>query len=509
LPLRKPLVGILIHPWDIKDEGIHTIAETLSGLGITSAFIAANAPAEEHPPQPVDARLTHNPKRKRYVSEEGRFYYELDPAYYVNSTATPRRSADGDLAGYDTFAETDVFVENGIKTFAWLTALHNGQFVQESPELAVVDVVGEADKNWMCPSNPNVAIQMLESVNEIQKRYQLGGIVLDNFWWKYPHTFMPSLESGMVCFCDHCQQRMELAGIDIRSIRKALVQIPRAVRNLSRSKIRQIGKVDTGPLLEAVGLPLTEAGGYADVMSVLFEDPEQRENIDVLAQRDPLGIFEWFSKNTIMFDWLDMKADALRELLVGVYELAKTNDPSFELGLMIWSPRSSWSVCQSYRKLRDACDWIMPMAYNKLWGWYSSSVAEELFEIVHPKTPRLFASHKEILGAWFKLAGYTARPLKSLIFNGLPPALVGKELSRARQLAGDETVMYAGVQAWEPGSRIPHPEEIAEAAEISLSSGVDGLIIQAYGWAPMPNLISTGRVIQRFLSDRSLPGSSP
>jgi len=507
--LRKPLVGILIHPWDIKDEGIETVAETLAGLGITSVFIAANAPAEEHPPQPVDARLTHNPKRKRYVSEEGRFYYQLDPSYYINSIATPRRSSDGDLAGFDAFAEIDAFGRNGLNTYAWLTALHNGQFVQESPELAVIDIVGVADKNWMCPSNPNVTIQILETVNEIQKRFQLGGIVLDNFWWKYPHTFMPSLESGMVCFCEHCQQRMDLAGIDMGILRKTLIQIPRAVRNLTRSKILQIGGLDMGPILEAAGLPKTEAGGYADVMSVLFEDPDKREELEVLAEKDPLGIFEWFAENPILFDWMDMKADALHEMLLTLHELVRANDPDFELGLMIWSPRSSWTVCQSYRKLRDACDWIMPMAYNKLWGWYSSSVAEELFEIVHPKTPRIFASHKEILSAWFKLAGYTARPLKSLIFNGLPPSLVGKELTRARELAGDETVMYAGVQTWEPGSRIPHPKEIAQATEISLSSGVDGIIIQAYGWSPMPNLISAGRVIQRCLSDRNSPESSP
>ena len=507
--MRKPLVGILIHPWDIKDEGIQTVAETLSGMGITSAFIATNVSAEEHPPQPVDARLTHNPKRKRYVSEEGRFYYQVDPAYYVNSIVTPRRSSDGELAGYDALVEIDAFVENGIKPYAWVTALHNGQFIQEARELAVVDIVGEADQNWMCPCNPNTAIQILELINEIQRRYQLGGVMLDNFWWKYPHTFMPSLESGMVCFCEHCQQRMNQTGIDVRALRKALIQVPRAVRNLTKSKILQIGKTESGPLLAAAGLPETEAGGYADVMSVLFEDPERRESIGALAESDPLGIFNWFAKNPIIFEWFDMKADALHEILLAVRDLIKANDPDFELGLGIWSPRSSWSVCQSYRKLSDACDWFMPMAYHKLWGWYSSSVSEELFQIVHPKTPRFFASYKDILRAWFKLAGYTARPLKSLIFYGLPPALVEKELTRARQLAGSEMVMYAGIQAWEPGSRIPHPEEIAEATEISLSSGVDGIIIQAYGWAPMPNLIYAGRVIQRNLSDQNSPESSP
>jgi len=507
--LRKPLVGILIHPWDIKDEGIETVTETLAGLGFDSVFIAANAPAEEHPPQPVDARLTHNPKRKRYVSEEGRFYYQLDPSYYVNSIATPRRSSDGDLAGYDAFSEIDSFRENGLKPYAWLTALHNGQFVHESPELAVVDIVGEADQNWMCPSNPNVAIQMLESVNEIQRRYDLQGIILDNFWWKYPHTYMTSLESGMVCFCEHCQQRMDSLGIDVRDLRKALAQIPRAVRNLTVSGIRNIGDVDCGPLLECVGLTRTEAGGYADVMGDLFENPERRTKIGELGKNDPLGIFQWFAENPIIFDWFDMKADALLDILKAVQELTRANDPGFELGLMIWSPRSSWSVCQSYRKLRNACDWMMPMAYNKLWGWYSSYVAEELFEIVHPKTPKLFASYKNILKAWFKLAGYTSRPLKSLVYTGLAPSHVGKELTRARELAGDETVIYAGAQAWEPGSRIPHPDEIAESIEISLKSGVDGLIVQAYGWAPMPNLIAAGRIIQRCLSDQNLPESSP
>ncbi len=502
--MGKPVVGILIHPWDIKDEGVRGVAETLSGLGISSAFIAVNAPRENHPPQPVDARLTHNPKRKRYVSEEGRFYYEVDPSFYTNSVVTPKRSSEGELMGFDALRETgEDFANAGIKSYAWITALHNGQFVSEAQELAVIDIMSHSDTNWLCPNNPNVIIQLLEIVNEIQTRYNLQGILLDNFWWKYPHTFMASLESGMVCFCDHCRQKMELIGIDPKELARTLAEIPKAVRNLSREKNKKIGSTEPKELLRIVGLPVSEGGGYADVMNVLFEDPEMRSRVPELAKEDPLKIFQWLNDNPIFFEWMDCKADGLYEMLKSVKTLVKGNDPDFELGLGIWSPRSSWTVMQRYGKLKYACDWMMPMVYHRLWGWYSTYVAEELFQIIHPRTPQVFASYKEILRSWFRLAGYTARPLRSIIFNGLPSGQIRKELVRARDLVGPDFPLYAGLQLWEPGSRIPHPEGAAEATNTCLEADVEGLIIQAYGWAPMPNLIAAGRSIEK--SDRTRP----
>lgn len=506
--MEKPFLGILVHPWDLSDEGIAGVAENLAGLGISSAFIAVNASAEEHPPQPIDARLTHNPKRKRYVSEEGRFYYQIDPSFYVNSVVAPKRSADQDLMGFDALREsTSVLKERGIGSYAWLTSLHNGQFVSEGHELATIDVTGRPDRNWMCPHNPNVTILLLEMLNELQTRYDLQGILLDHFWWKYPHTHMSALEPGIVCFCEHCRQRMDSRGIDVRGLVRTLAQIPRVVRRLSRAKIDQIRSVKTDGLLTTVGLPPGDGAGYADVMNALFEDEKAREKLPDLAEQDPLGIFAWLKENPTFFEWLDFKADGLHELLRTIRELTKANNPRFQIGLAMWSPRSSWTVCQSYHKLRDACDWMMPMPYHRLWGWYSGCVAEEIFQIVHPKTPLKFASYKAILASWFKLAGYTARPLRSVISNGLPADQIRKELLRARSLAGPGTALYAGLQFWEPASKIPHPEESAESTRICLDSKMDGMIMQAYGWAPIPNMMAAAEVVEEFRRTQPLPAA--
>ncbi len=504
--MQKPFLGILVHPWDLCDEGVAGVAENLAGLGISSAFVAVNSTAEEHPPQPIDARLTHNPKRKRYVSEEGRFYHQIDPSFYVNSVVVPKRSSDHDLMGFDALREsTDVFPSNGINTYAWLTSLHNGQFVSEAHELATIDITGNPDRNWICPNNPNAAIMLLEIVNELQNRYDLRGILLDHFWWKYPHTHMAALEPGIVCFCEHCRQRMDSSGIDARVLVRTLAQIPKVARTLSQSKIDQIRHAETEGLLNTVGLQPEQGAGYADVMNALFEDEHIREKLPELAEQDSLGIFRWLRDNPIFFEWLEFKADGLRELLEAVRELAKSNDPKFQIGLAIWSPRSAWTVCQSYRKLSRICDWMMPMAYHRLWGWYSACVAEEIFQIVHPKTPLTFASYKAILASWFKLAGYTARPLRTLIANGLPPEQIRKELLRARSLVGPDTALYAGLQFWEPASKIPHPEESAQSTRICFESKMDGMIMQAYGWAPIPNLMAAAEAVEEFSRTRPSP----
>jgi hypothetical protein len=288
---------------------------------------------------------------------------------------------------------------------------------------------------------------------------------------------------------------MESIGIDYRLLLRTLAQIPRAARGLKRRKVNQAGKADISGLLSMVGLPASEGGGYADIMNLLFEDAESRQRIPELAEADPLAIFQWIRDNPIIFDWMDFKADALLEVLASARDLAKSNDPDFELGLGMWSPRSSWTICQSYSKLRDACDWMMPMVYHRLWGWYSANVADEIFQLIHPRTPKFFASYKDILRFWFKLAGYTAPPLRSRVFNGLPPKLIGKELARARSLVGPGFPLYAGVQLWEPGSRIPEPDKSAEATRISLESGVEGLVFQAYGWAAMPNMVAASRTV--------------
>jgi hypothetical protein len=497
--LGKPFVGILIHPWDIQDEGSFGVAETLSGLGVSSLFLAVNATAEEHPPQPVDARLTHNPKRKRFVSEEGRFYYETDSSFYPNSVAIPKRSAEERLMGYDVFVDTrEAFSASDLSRYVWLTSLHNGQFIEDGRELATVDITSDADRNWMCPNNPNVLIQMLELINEIQTKYDTKGILLDNFWWKYPHTFMSSLESGMVCFCEHCLEGMDRAGIDTRKLRVALSGIARAVRGLTESQILDIRDTDPDQLLRIVGLEPREGAGYADIMNALFEDRDLRGRIPELAETDGLGIFSWLNEHPIILDWLDFKADVLRELLHSIRSLVKSNDRDFELGLAIWSPRSSWSVCQRYGDLVQECDWMMPMVYHKIWGWYSTCVADELFQITHPKTPTMFASYKEILRAWYKLAGYSGSHLASHVINGLSPEQIRKELERSRELVGGGYPLYAGIQLWEPGSKIPHPEEAAEIARICLESDIQGILIQGYGWTPMPNLIAFSKAMEDF-----------
>ncbi len=505
--MGKPFVGILIHPWDVKEEGIGSVTETLSGFGISSVFLGVNASAEDHPPQPIDARLTHNPKRKRYVSEEGRFYYEIDPSYHPNSVAMPKRTSDSDLIGFDVLRDTEDFSEAGLSRFAWLTSLHNGQMLDDGQELALVNIIGEADRNWMCPNNPNVAIELLELINEMQGRYDLEGVLLDNFWWKYPHTFMHSLESGMSCFCEHCRHRMEIEGIGVRDVKRALSQICRRARSLDQGDIARIGGAKTDQLLKIVELPVVEGGGYSDILNVLFEDPKMRDRLPELAENDPLGIFQWLMDHPVILDWLEFKSDALYRLLESVYSLAKSNDPDFQVGLGMWSPRSSWSVGQKYVKLKDACDWMMPMFYHRIWGWYSTCVAEELFEIIHPKTPSIFASYKDILTAWFKLAGYAGSNLRSKIVNGLSSDQMKKEIDRSRELVGPGFPLYAGIQLWEPGSKIPHPQEAAETTQLVLESDVQGIIVQAYGWIFMPNLQASSKVLKRFI--QTPPSPSP
>ncbi len=500
--MSRPLAGILVHPWDLKDEGPSSVAEILHDAGITSVFVAVNASAEEHPPQPIDGRLTHNPKRKRYVSEEGRFYYEIDPSYYVNSVAPPKRTSDKDLMGFDALNESQVFLEKGISVYAWLSTFHNGQFVKDAQELAAVDMTNRADRNWMCPANPNSLIQVLELVNEIQSRYGfLQGILLDKFWWKYPHTYMPTLESGMVCFCEHCLGAMESSGINPRELRRALSEIASSVRRLDAGTLEKVASVDLTPLLDICGLPAREGAGYADVMNALFENPSLRRRLPDLSEADPLGIFRWISKHPVLLDWFDVRSKILQRDLEAIRTLVKQNDPTFEVGLGIWSPRSSWSVCQRYTDLLEHSDWLMPMVYHRIWGWYSSCVAEELFEITHPRTPRIFASYKSILRSWYKLAGYSGSHLRSNIVNGLPLSQIEKELSRVRDLVGGRRPVYAGVQVWEPGSKIPHPQEAAETIRIGLDSS-EGVIIQAYGWAPMPNLVAAGKVLNSLSQTR-------
>ena len=89
-----------LYPWDILDEGLEPILDTLERETRTnSTYLVALMHDEKRPL--TDFYYPHNPRRKVYWTEDSRAYWTPHPDAYAESRIKPRTSDNPEIAGVD------------------------------------------------------------------------------------------------------------------------------------------------------------------------------------------------------------------------------------------------------------------------------------------------------------------------------------------------------------------------------------------------------------------------
>ncbi len=209
------------YPWDLLDEGVETVAERLTNMGITELNLATHYHS-------VQAFLPHNPERRTFFADSST-YFQPDDRYTAFSPVT------NEEMGADDWVATicDRLKGSSLSINSWTIGCHNTRLGQQHPRLTQTNAHGDDLVYALCPTNPDVRTYFAELLSDLDTRGEFGRIELESFDYFYGtgfgwhhdkyHAELGELGEFLygICFCDHCVGRGRNAGIDVDRARAA------------------------------------------------------------------------------------------------------------------------------------------------------------------------------------------------------------------------------------------------------------------------------------------------
>ncbi len=496
------LNGFLIHPWDLLDEGAIAVLDNLRGLGFNSVFVGINSIAQKHPPFPVKAQLTHNPKRTAHISEKGTYYYNFNKDLYEKMHMPLQKTIAPNIVDRDALSEATKHKEEfNIKVYAWVKLLSNDYLAEECPEYSVVNSLGERNEQWLCFNNPNVEKFQIELIKEIITKYNIEGILLDGVQHVYPYLNLLWLHRGFTCFCEHCQLKMRKYNIDIDRLKQELTNFHESIKTFDLKDLEKF-----------------RSKNLEDIKSIFYDKIE-------------------------IYKWIYFKFRTLNKFIAKIYREIKNYSKDSQLGVSMWSPRSSWMVGQSYKMISQNCDWIMPMIYRRMWGLFSYNIVQELkknvrgvsfFQKIRGK------ANKELLESFFKFNNFKGPYELYKLRHGVDPDIIRSEIEEIDYILNEvplsyerqkdwgiahmirylfenpdkisprfyefefpkpkKVPIYPSIELWDPASKEPTPPLCRDSVKKAKEAKTDGFIFQSYGWAPMQNIYAISEDIKESQS---------
>lgn len=217
--------GIYIHPWDITEEGIEECFDYLGEkCGLNELFLAAVYHANTF-------LLPHN--RKRMVRwDEGSVFFTPQHSRWRDTRIRPILGDCVDTAGYmanivDKARKRDW----GVIFFVVFHFSHSA--ARAYPDACCVDAMGERNRSYLCPANPDVRCYDLAIVEDLMCTYGGDGIREESLGfgsWNYMFVcnkveVMPSPRDQFLlslCFCGSCLARARDEGFDAIGLRRAV-----------------------------------------------------------------------------------------------------------------------------------------------------------------------------------------------------------------------------------------------------------------------------------------------
>jgi hypothetical protein len=203
--------AIYAYPWDLAEADLTATIAEIRGLGLDTITLAASYHAGKF-------LRPRGRNGKVYFPEDGAVYFRFDPSRYGRlKPALSRLAAEQDVLG-------ELARRDEIASVAWLVLLHNTRLGMLHPEVTVANAFGDRYVYSLCPSAPEAREYAIALARDSTDRYPVAGLALETpGFLPYAHGFHhefalirqnPWLNQQLgLCFCDHCVQRAEAAGI--------------------------------------------------------------------------------------------------------------------------------------------------------------------------------------------------------------------------------------------------------------------------------------------------------
>lgn len=215
-----------LYPWDILDEGLEPILDTLERETRTnSTYLVALMHDEKRPL--TDFYYPHNPRRKVYWTEDSRAYWTPHPDAYAESRIKPRTSDDPEIAGVDWLqALVDGSRARGMTVGAELshTWLDKERAAGEFADVVQRDIYGRPFDQQICFNHPDVRAYGVALYADLAGHYDLDFVqtcVRGFNAGRPPQGAAENAELGRLlglalggCFCEHCRSAAERKGLD-------------------------------------------------------------------------------------------------------------------------------------------------------------------------------------------------------------------------------------------------------------------------------------------------------
>jgi hypothetical protein len=208
------------YPWDLLDEGVESVVDRLTELGIDEINLATNY----HSVQPF---LPHNPERKTFFSRASS-YFHPDESHYGRLSPVPNEEmGDADWLGTidDAVADTDITLNS------WTIGCHNSRLGMANPDLTLESPYGDSLAFGLCPSQPAVQEFLCGLLADLSERASFKRVELETFDYFYGtgfgwHHDKYHVDLGTfgefllgLCFCGECRDRAADRGIEVEQAR--------------------------------------------------------------------------------------------------------------------------------------------------------------------------------------------------------------------------------------------------------------------------------------------------
>ncbi|SDK59446.1 hypothetical protein [Aliiruegeria lutimaris] len=216
--------SVFIFGTDLRHEGTGHVLDALQlRAGATDVILSATY---------HDARdvFPHNPRYRVYRHEGDIAWFKPRPDIYPEGFV-PKLADAAD--GNDVLEDLCVAAgERDISVSAWTIFLHNSRLATALPDCAIHNVYGDPHLSDLCPANPDVRNYCRALAREIA-RYPVRRLLAEALHYRtLEHgehherylIALPGWARGLMslCFCSHCQEAGEQAGIDMKALAQAI-----------------------------------------------------------------------------------------------------------------------------------------------------------------------------------------------------------------------------------------------------------------------------------------------
>jgi hypothetical protein len=455
-------IGIQVGAVSFVDEGVEKVLDILQERGnVNTIYLATftygrGIAGRQIPGQPLPDHGKHEYDQDQF---HGGNYATPHAQFYEKTTLKQTRAPD--FGDYDVVQEVlPKAKQRGIKVYCWYEDVFRADIPNVAP-LQEIDIQGRRSGE-LCALNPDYRNFLIGLTADYCKSYEIDGVMWGSERQGPLNNAIGSSHGGranpnrVTCFCEHHQKAARDRGIDVQ----------RAMEGY-----RKLAEFVSG----ALAGQRPSDGYFVTFWRLLVEYPE-------------------------LLAWEKLWTDGQHAIYNDVYESAKANRPSAQVGFHIWHNNSFspfFRAEQDYARLAHYADELKIVAYNNCGGPRYAGAIRNVHSTILRDVPV-----DELKDFFDRVLGYeNEKSLKELPTSGLSAGYVGRETARAKAGVAGKCRILPGIDIDIPTGRDQKkttPQDVYDATTAAFKAGADGVIFsRKYSEMRLDNLSGGGRAAKQ------------